>query len=84
MLSEYINAALSTAKFEVIEDAEPFYGEIPSLPGVWATGKTLDECKNTLLSVLEEWIVLRIRFGKNIPSINGLTISVPSENKVIA
>ena len=71
MLNEYITAALSTAKFEVIEDKEPYYGEIPSLPGVWATGNSLEECKKVLLSVLEEWICLRIRFGKNIPPIDG-------------
>lgn len=71
MLNEYITAALSTAKFEVIEDKEPYYGEIPSLPGVWATGNSLEECKKALLSVLKEWIVLRIRFGKNIPPIDG-------------
>lgn len=71
MLNEYITAAISTAKFEVIEDKEPYYGEIPSLPGVWATGNSLEECKKVLLSVLEEWIGLRIRFGKNIPPIHG-------------
>lgn len=71
MLNEYITAAISIAKFEVIEDKEPYYGEIPSLPGVWATGNSLEECKKVLLSVLEEWIGLRIRFGKNIPPIHG-------------
>ena len=71
MLNEYITAAMSTAKFEVIEDKEPYYGEIPSLPGVWATGNSLEECKKVLLSVLEEWIGLRIRFGKKIPPIDG-------------
>ncbi len=71
MLNEYITAVMSTAKFEVIEDKEPYYGEIPSLPGVWATGNSLEESKKVLLSALEEWIVLRIRFGKNIPPIDG-------------
>jgi len=71
MLNEYIIAVLSTAKFEVIEDKEPYYGEIPSLPGVWATGNSLEECKKVLLSVLEEWIVLRMRFGKNLLPIHG-------------
>ena len=71
MLNEYITAAISTAKFEVIEDNEPYYGEIPSLPGVWATGNSLEECKKVLLSVLEEWIAIRMRFGKNIPPIHG-------------
>ncbi|WP_369694899.1 type II toxin-antitoxin system HicB family antitoxin [Methanospirillum hungatei] len=71
MLNEYIPAVLSTAKFEVIEDKEPYYGEIPSLPGVFATWHSLERCKKVLLSVLEECFVLRIRFEKNIPPIHG-------------
>ncbi|MBC7261983.1 MAG: type II toxin-antitoxin system HicB family antitoxin, partial [Chloroflexi bacterium] len=40
MLLQYIQAALENAHYEIIEDEEPFYGEVPVLPGVWATGKT--------------------------------------------
>jgi len=39
MIIEYIEAALSKAKYEIINDEEPFYGEVPGLQGVWATGK---------------------------------------------
>ncbi len=45
MILEYINAALEKAKYEIIEDEEPYYGEVPGLKGIWATGKTLDECR---------------------------------------
>jgi len=41
MLTEYIEEALRRAKYEIIEDEEPFYSEVEELPGVWATGKTL-------------------------------------------
>jgi predicted RNase H-like HicB family nuclease len=41
MFSEYINAAMKNAHYEIIEDEEPYYGEIAELKGVWATGKTL-------------------------------------------
>ena len=43
MITEYIEAALARAKYEIIEDEEPYYGEVPGLNGVWATGKTLEE-----------------------------------------
>ena len=43
MILEYINEALAEAQYELIEDDEPYYGEIPSLPGVFAIGKTLEE-----------------------------------------
>jgi predicted RNase H-like HicB family nuclease len=40
MITEHINAALNRAKYELIEDTDPYYGEIPDLKGVWAVGKT--------------------------------------------
>ena len=43
MLTEYIDEALSRARYEIIDDQEtPYYGEIPDLPGVWASAATLE------------------------------------------
>ncbi len=69
MLTEYIEAALSKAKYELIEDEEPFYGEVPELEGVWATGKTLEECRKNLVEVIDGWIIVRLRKGLPIPPI---------------
>ena len=44
MVAEYIEEALRRAKYKIIDDKEPYYGEIEELQGVWATGKTLEEC----------------------------------------
>ncbi|HHV81773.1 MAG TPA: type II toxin-antitoxin system HicB family antitoxin [bacterium] len=74
MLSEYIEEALKRAHYEFIEDEESFYGEIKELPGVWATGQTLEECRENLRGVLEEWIVLSLRRGIPIPKIGDFTI----------
>ena len=41
MILEYINAALERAKYEIIEDEEPYYGEVNGLKGIWANGNTL-------------------------------------------
>jgi len=41
MLTQYIRNALARAHYEIIQDAEPYYGEVPDLAGVWATGLTL-------------------------------------------
>ena len=65
MITEYIQAALSNAKYEIIEDEEPYYGEVSGLQGVWATGKTLEECRNNLVEVIDGWIVMRLK--KNLP-----------------
>ena len=69
MITQYIEAALSRARYEIIEDEEPYYGEVPELEGVWATGKTLEECRRNLAEVIDGWLVVRLRRGFSIPSI---------------
>jgi len=63
MILEYINAAMEKAKYEIIEDDEPYYAEVPGLRGVWATGKTLEECRRNLTETIEGWIILRLKKG---------------------
>jgi predicted RNase H-like HicB family nuclease len=50
-----------------IEDEEPYYGEVRELQGVWATGKTLEECRSNLKEVIEGWMLLSIKRGLEIP-----------------
>jgi predicted RNase H-like HicB family nuclease len=69
-ISEYIDMAISRARFEEIKDEEPIYAEVPGLPGVWATGKTLEECRANLRDVIDGWIEVRKRRGLQIPAIN--------------
>ncbi len=69
MITEYIEEALRRAKFELINDDEPYYGEVTELRGVWATGKTLEECRRNLVEVIDGWLVVRLRKGLPIPSL---------------
>ncbi|HKW99771.1 MAG TPA: type II toxin-antitoxin system HicB family antitoxin [Bryobacteraceae bacterium] len=75
MIAEYLNAALKHARYDIIEDAEPFYGEIPECSGVWASGKTLEECRQNLLEGLEGWIILGLQRGSKIPAIDGISLT---------
>jgi predicted RNase H-like HicB family nuclease len=63
MITEYLEATMSKAKYEIINDEEPYYGEVPELEGVWATGKTLEECRKNLAEVIDGWIVVRLKKG---------------------
>ncbi len=74
MIQEYIEQAMERAHYEIIKDEEPFYGEIKECPGVWATGKTLEECRRNLRDVLDGWIYIRMCKGLSIPSIEGVII----------
>ncbi|MEA3485450.1 MAG: type II toxin-antitoxin system HicB family antitoxin [Candidatus Aerophobetes bacterium] len=82
MITEYIEAALARATYEIIQDEEPYYGEIPGLQGVWASGKTLEECRHNLKEVIEGWIIVRLRKGLSVPPINGHRIEELEELKI--
>ncbi len=71
MIVEYIEATLREARYEIIKDEEPYYGEVPSLEGVWATGKTLEECRQNLTEVIDGWILIRLKKGLPIPTVGG-------------
>jgi predicted RNase H-like HicB family nuclease len=79
MIVEYIEAALGRAKYEIIRDDEPYYGEVPGLRGVWATGRTLEECRKNLSEVIEGWIIVRIKKGLPIPPLGRCRIKEPKE-----
>lgn len=77
MLTQYLQAALDNAHYEIIEDEEPFYGEIPQLPGVWATGATLEACRRNLAAAVEDWLLFSLAQGLPIPTIDGVALSQP-------
>ena len=79
MITEYIEAALARATYEIIQDEEPYYGEIPSLQGVWATGKTLEECRSNLAETVEDWVLLSIAKGLPIPVLGKASIRIPKK-----
>jgi predicted RNase H-like HicB family nuclease len=84
MITEYIEAALLKARYELIEDGEPYYGEVPELAGVWATGKTLEECRRNLAEVIDGWLVVRLRKGLPIPPLGAYTVEALSKLEVSA
>ncbi len=63
MLREYIQQALEQATYEIIEDDDPYYAEVPALQGVWATGGSLEECRRNLIEAVEDWLFLSITKG---------------------
>ena len=76
MITEYIQAAMSKAHYEIIEDDGSFYGEIPECHGVFANEQTLETCRSELERTLEDWILLRIHKNFDIPVIDGIELKV--------
>lgn len=75
MIQEYIQKAVKKAQYKILEDGS-WFAEIPGFEGVWANANSLEECRQELIDVLEEWLILKLRDGDPIPSMEGLTIKI--------
>jgi len=73
MLKAYIQAAMEHAEYKLVEDEEPYCGEIPACPGVWAVGESLEACRRALESTLEGWLILSLSKRLPIPEIDGIS-----------
>ena len=51
-------------------------GKIPGLQGVWANADTLEDCRDELREVLEEWIILGLKMNHHIPAIDGIELNL--------
>jgi predicted RNase H-like HicB family nuclease len=76
MLTQYIQAAIHQAKYEILPDDGSYYGEIPGFKGVCAKAEFLGDCRDELLEVLEQWIFYRLTKKLPLPTVNGLKLSV--------
>ena len=81
MLIEYVEEALKRASYSIIEDEEPYYGEVEDLPGVWATGMTLEKCRENLKETVESWLLVSIKNNMTIPKLGKYEIIELVENK---
>ena len=58
MLTEFIATQLKKARYKLLKDGS-YFGEIPGLEGVWASKKTLENCREELRSALEDWMLFK-------------------------
>jgi predicted RNase H-like HicB family nuclease len=76
VLRDYIQAAMRRAKYEIVADDGTYYGEIPECDGVWANSANLEECRDQLEEVLEEWLLIGISRHHSLPVIDGIDLTV--------
>jgi predicted RNase H-like HicB family nuclease len=81
MLVEYIQGALEDAEYKRLENGT-WFAEIPGFKGVWANGKTVEECRKELVEVLEEWLILKLRDADPVPLVKGYEISIKKVTSV--
>ena len=75
MLSNYLRAAMSGAKYELLEEGT-CYGSIPGFEGVWADAASLEDCRDELAEVLEEWLLFRLSRQLPLPVADGIDLVV--------
>ncbi|MEA3238293.1 MAG: type II toxin-antitoxin system HicB family antitoxin [Candidatus Bipolaricaulota bacterium] len=74
MLTEYMQKAMGKAVYDKLEDGT-YSGEISDCPGTIIFGQTLQECQRELQSVLEGWLLVKIRHGDDLPVIEGIDLN---------
>ena len=79
MLTKYLDAAMGHARYEILADDGTYYGEIPECQGVYSNAPTLEECRNELAQVLEDWLLFRIHKHLPLPKIDNLELTVSKE-----
>ena len=75
MLTEYIKAGMRKAHYEMMENGA-FFATIEGFPGLWASEWTLEACREELQSVFEDWLLLALRDGDELPVLKGISLNL--------
>jgi predicted RNase H-like HicB family nuclease len=75
MITAYIDQALRRARYERLDDGL-FCGTVRGLRGVVATGDSLEQCRDELAEVVEEWVLVRIARRLDVPALGGIRVQV--------
>ena len=74
MLTDYIQAVMHRATYNLDPIDDCVHGEIPGFDRVTAKAQTLEICRQDLLGSLEEWIFFRVSRGLPVPEIDGIQL----------
>ncbi|MDS3860951.1 type II toxin-antitoxin system HicB family antitoxin [Thermosynechococcaceae cyanobacterium BACA0444] len=75
MLNDYLMAAMKIAKYQVLED-NSYFGCIPGFDGLWSNARTLEQCRDELLSGLDDWVLLGLKMGHLLPVVDGIELNL--------
>jgi predicted RNase H-like HicB family nuclease len=75
VITRYIAEALHRAQYRIV-DKGLYCATVAGLPGVVATGRTLEGCRDQLVEVIEEWLLVRVSRGLRIPRLGTATVQV--------
>ena len=78
MLTRFVDGCMRRAHYEIMENGR-YWGEIPGLQGVWAEGESLEQCRETLRDVLEDWLLIGLQMDHEIPVVDGIDLNRKAE-----
>ncbi len=76
--SEYVQLALSHAAF-IENDDGTWTVEVSHLPGCVTWGESREEAMEMALDAIEGWVLTALRFGDEIPVIDGCALRYASD-----
>ncbi len=82
MMAEYIHEAIKKATYKDLDNGMLF-AEIPGFAGVWVTGTSVEECRDELIDVLGEWLILKIRDNDPLPVVNDIDICITEVTAIV-
>ena len=74
VLTDYIDYAMAAAIYDKLDDGG-FAGRVPECRGVVAFDANLTGCQTLLRSTLEDWLVLGLKLGHEIPVLSGIDLN---------
>jgi predicted RNase H-like HicB family nuclease len=65
-VQNFIETRLSRAEYKYDESVNAWAGWIKDLPGIYAQRQTLEDVRNELAEVLEEYLLVSLQENKNV------------------
>ena len=75
MIQAYLQAALRKATYKKLDDGT-WFAEISGCNGVWANAGSVEDSRQELAEVLEEWILLNIKTNTELPVLDGIALRI--------
>ena len=73
----WIEKALEGASFEFDPETEQWVAWNSQIPGVFVQGNTIEETRNDLIEVLEDFLIVSLQRGEEIPHFDIKTVKKP-------
>ena len=73
LLAEYIEMSMKEAVLKVLCDGT-YFAETPGFEGAWANADAIENCRQEMKEVLEDWILLGIKLRHPIPVVESINL----------